>query len=110
MAVAAVAATSASLAAEAAKLVKVEYEVLPHVLDMHAAMAEDALTARWVGKPIGALQLPGSARVAALGRLGEGRVPDDDLLVQEGDLLWFTVPSERLGDLDAHLAGEEVGR
>lgn len=74
------------------------------------SLVERPVPARWVGKPIGALQLPGSARVAALGRLGEGRVPDDDLLVQEGDLLWFTVPSERLGDLDAHLAGEEVGR
>lgn len=41
-AVAAVAATSASLAEEAAKLVKVEYEVLPHVLDMHVAVRDDA--------------------------------------------------------------------
>jgi CO/xanthine dehydrogenase Mo-binding subunit len=41
-AVAAVAATSASLAAAAAKLVKVDYEVLPHVLDVHDAMADDA--------------------------------------------------------------------
>ena len=40
--VAAVAATSASLAAEAAKLVKVDYGVLPHVIDMHEALAEDA--------------------------------------------------------------------
>jgi len=40
--VAAVAATSASLAAEAAKLVRVEYEVLPHVIDMHAALSPDA--------------------------------------------------------------------
>ena len=41
-AVAAVAATSASLAAAAAKLVQVDYEVLPHVLDVHAAMRADA--------------------------------------------------------------------
>lgn len=40
--VAAVAATSASLAAEAAGLVKVEYEVLPHVLDMHEALKDGA--------------------------------------------------------------------
>lgn len=40
--VAAVAATSAHIAEEAAKLVKVEYEVLPHVLDMHEALKEDA--------------------------------------------------------------------
>ncbi len=41
-AVAAVAATSPQLAAEAAKLVKVEYEVLPHVLDMRDALQADA--------------------------------------------------------------------
>lgn len=40
--VAAIAATSARLAQEAAELVKVEYEVLPHVLDMHEALKEGA--------------------------------------------------------------------
>jgi CO/xanthine dehydrogenase Mo-binding subunit len=40
--VAALAATSESLAAEAAKRVVVEYEVLPHVLDTDAAVAADA--------------------------------------------------------------------
>jgi CO/xanthine dehydrogenase Mo-binding subunit len=41
-AVAAVAAVSASIAAKAAKLIEVEYEVLPHVIDVDEAMAEDA--------------------------------------------------------------------
>ncbi len=41
-AVAAVAATSPELAAEAAKRVVVEYEILPHVLDPHEAMQENA--------------------------------------------------------------------
>ena len=41
-AVAAVAATSPSIAEEAARRVKVEYEVLPVVLDMHEALREDA--------------------------------------------------------------------
>ena len=41
-AVAAVAASSLALAREAAKLVEVDYEVLPAVLDMEAAMADDA--------------------------------------------------------------------
>lgn len=41
-AVAAVAATSPQLAAEAASRVKVEYEVLPHVLEMRDAMKDDA--------------------------------------------------------------------
>jgi len=41
-AIAAVAATSASIAEEAAALIKVEYEVLPHVIDVDEAMAPDA--------------------------------------------------------------------
>lgn len=41
-AVAAVAAISPSIAEEAARLVEVEYEVLPHVIDVEAAMADDA--------------------------------------------------------------------
>ena len=41
-AVAAVAATSAAIAKRALKLIKVDYEVLPHVTDVVAAMAPDA--------------------------------------------------------------------
>lgn len=40
--VAAVAATSPHIAEEAIRLIKVDYEVLPHVLDAEAAMKEDA--------------------------------------------------------------------
>jgi CO/xanthine dehydrogenase Mo-binding subunit len=40
--VAAVAATSFAVARQALKLIKVEYEVLPHVIDPVAAMADDA--------------------------------------------------------------------
>src|SRR5205807_3758191 len=41
-AVAAVAATSAAVADEALELIKVEYEKLPHVIDVEAAMKPDA--------------------------------------------------------------------
>jgi CO/xanthine dehydrogenase Mo-binding subunit len=41
-AVAAVAATSRSIAEEAVELIKVDYEVLPHVIDVDEAMKEDA--------------------------------------------------------------------
>ena len=40
--VAAVAATSANIAAAAVKLIKVDYDVLPHVIDVDEAMASDA--------------------------------------------------------------------
>ncbi|MCU0274036.1 MAG: TrkA family potassium uptake protein [Acidimicrobiales bacterium] len=65
---------------------------------------------RWVGRRVADVQLPGAVRVAAVSRLGQGRIPTDDLLVQEGDLLWFVVDAERLGELDAHLEGTEVSR
>ncbi len=41
-AIAAVAATKASIAQRALKLIDVEYEILPHVVDVDEAMAEDA--------------------------------------------------------------------
>ncbi|MCP5149244.1 MAG: xanthine dehydrogenase family protein molybdopterin-binding subunit [Ectothiorhodospiraceae bacterium] len=41
-AVAAVAATSPAIAKQAIELIQVDYEVLPHVIDVDAAMAEDA--------------------------------------------------------------------
>ncbi|MEM7406960.1 MAG: xanthine dehydrogenase family protein molybdopterin-binding subunit [Pseudomonadota bacterium] len=41
-AIAAVAATTDAIARKAIKLIKVEYEVLPHVIDVDDAMAEDA--------------------------------------------------------------------
>src|SRR5919106_1638723 len=41
-AVAAVAATSQAIAEEALDLIEVQYQVLPHVLDVEAAMAENA--------------------------------------------------------------------
>ncbi len=58
-AVAAVAATNRHVADEAAKLVQVDYEVLPHVLDARQAMDEDA--------PI----LHENLRTEALGRTGD---------------------------------------
>ncbi len=58
-AVAAVAATNRHIAEEAAKLIQVDYEVLPHVLDAREAMAE--------GAPI----LHEELRTEALGRTGD---------------------------------------
>ena len=39
-AVAAIAATSKAIAEEAAELIEIDYEVLPHVIDVDEAMAE----------------------------------------------------------------------
>lgn len=56
------------------------------------------------------LEEPGGYRLVALGRLGAGRVPEADALLQEGDLIWFTVSDEAMAGLDTALglSGPEV--
>ena len=37
------------------------------------------------------------------------KVPDPDLVTQEGDVVYMTVGADRLADLDAHLGGPTTG-
>lgn len=64
-------------------------EVLPHL--------------SWVGTSLRKLEEETSARVGYLTRLGEGVLPAPDTVFQEGDLLTFLVPSERLHQVEAML-------
>jgi trk system potassium uptake protein TrkA len=50
-------------------------------------LAEVHVTSEWVGHPVSALEAASGARVAFLSRYGEGVVPDEDTVVQEGDLV-----------------------
>ena len=70
------------------------------------ALVERAVAATWVGRRLSDLDLPGLTRVAALSRLGVGQVPSPDLVTQAGDVVYMTVASDRIAELDAHLAGE----
>ncbi|KAA0233544.1 MAG: hypothetical protein JJLCMIEE_02435 [Acidimicrobiales bacterium] len=54
------------------------------------------------------LEQPGRFRLVALGRLGAGRLPEADTLVQEDDLLWFTVVDDATADLDSALGLPEA--
>jgi trk system potassium uptake protein len=45
------------------------------------------VTTEWVGRPVAALEAASGARVAFLSRFGEGVVPDEDTVIQEGDLV-----------------------
>jgi trk system potassium uptake protein TrkA len=71
-------------------------------------LVERAVAATWVGRRLSDLDLPGLTRVAALSRLGVGQVPTPDLVTQEGDVVYMTVASDRITELDAHLAGEHA--
>ena len=50
-------------------------------------LAEVHVTTEWVGRPVSALEAAAGARVAFLSRFGDGIVPDEDTVVQDGDLV-----------------------
>jgi trk system potassium uptake protein TrkA len=72
-------------------------------------LVERPAAASWAGRRLGDLDVPGLARVAALSRLGAGQVPDADLVTQEGDVVYMSVGSDRIAELDAHLADSHGG-
>jgi trk system potassium uptake protein TrkA len=58
-------------------------------------LAEVHVTSDWVGHPVSALEAAAGARVAFLSRYGDGIVPDEDTVIQEGDLVHMIM---RVGD------------
>jgi trk system potassium uptake protein TrkA len=69
------------------------------------ALVERPVASSWAGRRLRDLDVPGLAKVVALSRLGVGQVPADDLVTQEGDVVYMAVEADRITDLDEHLSG-----
>jgi trk system potassium uptake protein TrkA len=69
------------------------------------SLIERIIDAKLAGTLLSELEEPGRVRIAAVGRLGVAQVPRPDLVAQEGDVLYLTVASDALGDVDDVLAG-----
>ncbi|NHN56901.1 TrkA family potassium uptake protein [Calidifontibacter sp. DB0510] len=54
----------------------------------------------WVGTPLAKLEHETGIRVAYVTRLGEGILPTKETVFQEGDLLHFLVPTERMSEIE----------
>ncbi|WGW14018.1 TrkA family potassium uptake protein [Saxibacter everestensis] len=66
-------------------------------------LAEVHLHESWVGQPLKAIEGTVPVRVAYLTRTGEGTMPSDRMLIQEGDLLHVMMPIEKRDEIAAAL-------
>ncbi len=64
-------------------------------------LAEVAVSPEWVGARVTSLEEATGSRVALLTRLGDGMLPDAATLVQEGDLVHFTLEWSRIDAVTA---------
>ena len=67
------------------------------------ALVERDLPASWAGRPLGALEDAGRAKLVSITRLGSARIFDTDLVGQEGDILHLIVAADALGELQERL-------
>ena len=72
--------------------------------DGAVAMVERALPSAWVGYRLDDVELPGRARVVSLARGGRSVVPKPGLIGQEGDVLYLSVQSKALDEMEEQLA------
>ena len=67
-------------------------------------LAEIALHRDWYGSPVSLIEQHTDARVAFVTRLGEGLIPSEHTVLQEGDVVHVMVEDKNLASTEASLA------
>jgi len=67
-------------------------------------LAEIALHRDWYGSPVSLIEQHTDARVAFVTRLGEGLIPNEHTVLQEGDVVHVMVEDKNLASTEAFLA------
>jgi len=67
-------------------------------------LCEVHLHADWFGKPVSLIEESTDARVAFITRLGEGMIPTENTVLQEGDLVHVMVTDKALASVEQALA------
>jgi trk system potassium uptake protein TrkA len=67
-------------------------------------LAEMAMHSEWFGEPATLIEQNTSARVAFITRLGEGIIPDEHTVLQEGDVVHVLVLDQHLEETAKSLA------
>lgn len=66
-------------------------------------LAEVHVDSGWVGRRVDQIETAAGTRVSFLLRMGNGIVPSDSTVFQDGDLLYVAVEDQRLSDVEAIL-------
>lgn len=66
-------------------------------------LVEVQIDSAWFGHPITLVEKNTNARVAFITRLGEGKIPDEHTVLQEGDVLHILVTEANLADAEETL-------
>ena len=77
----------------------------PHWRDPSGSvrLVEVHVDSGWVGRRIAELESRTDTRVPFLSRIGQGLVPKDNTLFQDGDLLYVAVENQRLAEVESIL-------
>jgi len=67
-------------------------------------LVERPIPSTWAGRPVLSLEVPGVSRIVGLTRLGVARIPTDDLIAQEGDVIHVAVAGDDLEEFERRLA------
>ena len=66
-------------------------------------LSEVHIDSGWHGEPISLIEQNTPARVAFLTRLGKGLIPDENTILQDGDLVHVIVAEKELSKVEATL-------
>lgn len=83
------------------RLLPSDTEPLWHDPSGSVVLEEVSVDPRWVGETIATIERTTSGRVAFIARLGEGLVPASDTVLQEGDIVHATMPTDKVQEITA---------
>jgi trk system potassium uptake protein len=67
-------------------------------------MVERPVAGSWAGHPLAEIEVPGVARAVAVSRMGTAQLATEDLVTQDGDVVYLAVSVGHVDEVDAHLA------
>lgn len=73
----------------------------------NVVLVERAVPRRWAGRRLSDLEAAGTARVASIVRMGTGQIATDDMVAQEGDVVYLVVEADAIDALDAVLGDSQ---